>query len=481
MKKFVVVSAISLTSLTAFAQTGAILQLEGGKLDKAKTEIDKATEDPKQAAKAKTWLTKGKIYEAIASDPTGLYAKLDSNASLTAYASYKKALEVEPNGGKSAKEINDALAGEKLYRALMSQGAGRYQSKNLTDAIKMMSLAGEIMPKDTLAALYTGISAQQAKQAPLAKEQFERYMANGGKDVGVIYSLALLYRNDKEYEKAIATLDKGLKLLPGNKDLAAERVNILLSSGKMEDAVASMKELVEKDPNNVQNALNLAILYDNAATKMDSEILKLTDSAKKGGSLTKKLATEKDTLDAYNSEVTRLTAAIKKTPAKAADLKRQLADVQKRKTDGQASVAQLENQVKEESAKGTNPADLEKQAADLKAKQTTERDLAKTYYSKALAIEPANFDANYNMGVFYFNDAVQLKKVVDNMSMVDYQKTGKEVEGRVCGKFKQAQPYFEKAKATKSDDESLNENLKSLQDILKQFEEKKITCVEGAK
>ncbi len=478
MKKFVVVSAISLTSLTAMAQTGAILQLEGGKLDKAKTEIDKATEDPKQAAKAKTWLTKGRIYEAIASDPTGVYAKLDTNASLTAYAAYKKALEVEPNGGKSAKEINEALTGEKLYRALMAQGAGRYQSKNLPDAIKMMSLAGEIMPKDTLAALYTGISAQQAKDPVMAKQQFERYMANGGKDVGVIYSLASLYRNDKEYDKAIATLDKGLKLIPGNKDLGAERVNILMSSGRMDDAVASMKELVEKDPNNVQNALNLAILYDNAASKMTEQIRKLTDDAKKGGGLTKKLAAEKDALDAYNSEITRLTAAIKKTPAKAADLKRQLADAQKSKADRQATVTQLEAQVKEEAAKGVNPADLEKQAADLKQKQTEQRDLAKTYYTKALAIDPANFDANYNMGVFYFNDAVEMKKAVDNMSMADYQKNGKEVEGRVCGKFKQAQPYFDKAKATKSDDEALNENLTSLQNILKQFEEKKIACVE---
>lgn len=479
MKKIVVVLALGLTSLTALAQTSAIMQLESGKLDKAKAEIDKATEDPKQSGKAKTWLTRGRVYEAIASDPTGVYAKLDTNASLKAYESYKKALEVEPDGGKSNKEIKEALVGDKLYRALMSQGAARYQSKNFADAVKMMSLAGEVMPKDTTAALYTGISAQQAKDYGVAKTQFERYMANGGKDVGVIYSLASLYRNDKEVDKALATLDKGIERVPGNKDLSAERVNILMSSGRMEEAVAGMKQLVEKDPKNVQNVLNLAILYDNGATKMGNDINKLTEGAKKGGTLTKKLAAEKDALDAYNQEITRLTAAIKKTPAKAADLKRQLATAQASKAERQTSVTQLEAQVKEEAAKGANSADMEKQAADLKAKQAEERSLANKYYTQALAIEPANYDANYNLGIFYFNEAVELKKSVDNMSMADYQKNGKEIEGRVCGKFKQALPYWEKAKAIKSDESDLNTNLESLQNILKQFEEKKIVCVDA--
>lgn len=471
MKKIVVMLAIGLTSLSASAQVT-------GKLDDAKAKSDKAIEDPKQSGKAKTWLQRGQVYEAIATDPTGLYAKLDSNASLKAYEAYKKGLEVEPDGGKSGKDLKEALSGNNLYRALMSQGAGRYQTKNYEDAIKMMSLAGEVMPKDTTAPLYTGISAQSAKKYDVAKAEFEKYMANGGKDVGVIYSLASLYRNDKEIDKALATLDKGLTLIPGNKDLASERVNILMTSGRMEEAVASMKKLVEQDPKNVQNVLNLAILYDNGASKMTNDINKLSESAKKGEVLSKKLAGEKDALDAFNAEITRLSGAIKKTtPAKAADLKRQLATAQASKAERQASVDKLQEQVKAEQAKGTDADAIAKQLADLKAKQATEREMANKYYLQALSVDPANFDANYNLGIFYFNEAVELKKEVDNMSMADYAKSGKEVEGRVCGKFKQALPYWEKAKSVKSDDEALNENLTSLQGILKQFEEKKVECV----
>jgi tetratricopeptide (TPR) repeat protein len=483
MKKLVVASVLSLTMLVAvkpaaFGQTNALLQLQAGTLDKAKTAIDKDINDAKASAKAKTWLVRGQIYQAIANDQTGVYSKLDSNAALTAYDSYKKGLEVEANGGKSGKELTEALTSQELYNAFMRQGATRYQTKNYTDALKLMSMAGTIQPKDTLSALYSGIAAQQAQQYGPAKEHFERYAANGGKDPSVYYSLASLYRNDKEIDKAIAAIDKGLVALPNNKDLGAERVNILLSSNRMEEAVAGMKQMVDKDPTNVQNVVNLAILYDNAATKMGEEIRKLSDSSKKGVSLSKRLTTEKDALDAINGEILRLSGVIKKNP-KAADAKRQLADVQKRQVEAKTKVSEVEAQVKEEQAKGIDAAANEKKIAELQAKQTEERTKAKEYYTKALAIDPNNYDANFNMGVFYYNEGAEMNKVVGAMDMTEYNKRGKEVEGQVCGRFKQALPYFKKAKVVKADEEELNNSIQQAENILKQFEERKVVCIEA--
>ncbi len=482
MKKLVVASVLSLTMLAtvkpaAFGQTNALMQLQAGTLDKAKTAIDKDVSEGKSALKAKTWLVRGQVYQAIANDQTNVYSKLDTNAAMTAYESFKKGLEVEPNGGKSGKELTEALVSTDLYNAFMRQGAIRYQSKNYPDALKLMAMAGTINPKDTLAALYSGIAAQQAQQNSVAKEQFERYATNGGKDPSVYYSLASLYRNDKEIDKAIAAIDKGLAALPNNKDLGAERVNILLTSNRMEEAVAGMKQMVEKDPSNVQNMVNLAIIYDNAASKMGDEIRKLSDSVKKGSSVTKKLAVEKDALDAINGEIVRLTGIIKKNP-KSADAKRQLADVQKRQIEGRAKVAELEVQVKEEASKGVDAAATEKKIADLQAKQTQERNNAKEYYTKALAIEPNNFDANFNMGVFYFNEGAEMNKLTGAMDMAEYNKRGKEIEGQVCGRFKQALPYFMKAKAVKANEEELNNSIQQAENILKQFEERKVVCVD---
>jgi tetratricopeptide (TPR) repeat protein len=245
----------------------------------------------------------------------------------------------------------------------------------------------------------------------------------------------------------------------------------------MDEAIAGMKQLVEKEPNNAQNIANLAIMYDNGARNLGDEINKLGGNAKQNNSVGKKLVAEKDALNAITGEITRLTAKVKKEP-KNAEAKRQLAEVQKRQVDSKASVAQLESQAKDAASNGAAMGDNEKKVADLKQKQTEQRDLAKQYYTKALAIDPANYDANYNMGVFFYNDAVEMKKAVDNMDMAEYNKRGKEVDGQVCGKFKQALPFFTKAKTVK-EEADLTENLTNLQNILKQYEERKVVCIDS--
>jgi hypothetical protein len=73
-----------------------------------------------------------------------------------------------------------------------------------------------------------------------------------------------------------------------------------------------------------------------------------------------------------------------------------------------------------------------------------------------------------------------MKRGVDRMDMSEYSKNGKELDGKVCGKFKQALPYFTKAKSIK-DETEVNDNLTNLQNILKQYEEKKIVCIEPGK
>jgi hypothetical protein len=94
-----------------------------------------------------------------------------------------------------------------------------------------------------------------------------------------------------------------------------------------------------------------------------------------------------------------------------------------------------------------------------------------------LEIDATNYDALYNLGVFYFNEAVQLKGEVDNMNMTEYQQRGKEVEGRVCGRFKKAKPYFEKAIQVKDEAEA-KDNLTNLNGVLEQFAAKGVACIE---
>ncbi|GGB80279.1 tetratricopeptide repeat protein [Dyadobacter sediminis] len=484
MKKLFFVSALSLFSLSAFSQD-AVNKAMVDQFRKDKEKSDKDMSDAKNSAKASFWMDRAKLYENIALQGS----EVDSSAAKTALEAYKKVVELDltkkGEPGKSAKEAQNILSGgegSQLFNAFVKQGAEKYQAKNLNGALEMFTAAQEINQKDTLASLYGGIAAQQLEKKDIAKTQFEKYAANGGKDPSVFYGLAQLYRADNDFDKAIATLNKGLEMSPGNKDLKAEVVNILLASGKEDQAISELTALTTSDPNNAQNIVNLAILYDNTSAKMNQKIKelqgKLGAGSGKANSATTNLESEKGKIEVYDGEVKRISALIKKQP-KNADLKRQLAEVNAKKKESVAAIAKLEGEVKasQEAAKGSDMASLEKELADLKAKQAEASNKAVENYKKVLSIDAANYDALYNLGVFYFNEAVQLKGEVDNMNMTEYQQRGKEVEGRVCGKFKKAKPYFEKAIQSKDEAEA-KENLNTVNTVLEQFAGKGVACVE---
>jgi tetratricopeptide (TPR) repeat protein len=484
MKKLFFVSALSLFSVAAFSQD-AVNKAVVDQYRKDKEKSDKDVSDPKSSAKAAFWLERAKLYENIALQGS----EVDSSAAKTAMESYKKVVELDKTKkgepGKSAKEAENIIAGgegTQLFNAFVKQGAEKYQAKNLNGALEMFLGAQEINKKDTLASLYGGIAAQQLDKKDIAKEQFEKYAANGGKDPSVFYGLAQLYRGENNFDKAIETLNKGLAQSPGNKDLKAEVVNILLASGKEDQAINELTTLTKNDPTNAQNLVNLAILYDNTSTKANQKIKelqgKLGTGNNKASNAAKNLESEKGKIEVYDGEVKRISGLIKKQP-KNADLKRQLADVNAKKKESVAAIATLEADVKtaQEASKGNDVAGIEKELADLKAKQAEASSQAIANYKKVLEIDAANYDALYNLGVFYFNEAVQLKGEVDNMNMTEYQQRGKEVEGRVCGKFKKAKPYFEKAIQAKDEAEA-KENLTTVNGVLEQFAAKSVACVD---
>ncbi|MFN8348614.1 MAG: tetratricopeptide repeat protein [Spirosomataceae bacterium] len=477
MKKLFLLSAFGFFAVSASAQVDKLI-LEQKKKDKEKS--DKAITDPKASAKPATWLDRGKLYDEIAR----LYTEMDSSAALEAYNSFKKVIEVEAaKPGKATKDAQKYLSGgtdetgTNLGTALVKQGAEKFQIKKYEDAIKFFNVAQEVNPKDTLAPLYGAYSAMQMQKNDIAATMMESYVDKGGKDAGNFALLAQLYRVEKQNDKALKILDKGMDVLPASKaSFKAERVNVLLDMQRLEEAKTALKELIDLEPKNAQYALNLGILNDNEAGQYTGEIRKLKDASKKTASIERKIKDAEETDKVYADEVKRIGGLIAKQP-KNADLKRQKTEVETKQKENKVAWEEAKTELakaKEELAKLGDPT---AKIAELTTKQNAAREAAKEAYSKALAADPNNYDALFNMGVFYFNEAVEMKAVVDAMDMKDYNAKGKDIESKVCGKFKQSQPYFTKAKAIK-EEEQVIETMKQLDTVLKQFEEKKIPCEE---
>jgi len=473
MKRFVLPALLALTTLvmapTAFGQNAAIDKALQEEVKKAKEKSDKDITSEKSKDKAKTWLDRAKAYEEVAlRNPS-----LDSSAALVAYEAYKKAVDLDTKEGKQgkiAKEAQAALEGgaNTLYQALLTQGAAKYQAKNMRGALDLMQTASLVNPKDSTAALYTGIVAQQMDNPALARESFEKYLTAGGKDPAIYYAVSNSYKNDKNYEKAIEFIERGIVANPSNKDLKSEKINIYLISGKTEEAINNLKQSVAADPNNAQNLLILGSLYDTSAQNFTDDIRKLTEQSRKGPQIQKRIDNAKEQQALFAGEVKRLTAAIAKQP-KNPELKRQLNDVKAKEADFKVQLEQAQKELSEyQASQKTDGSDASK-LGELTAKQNEYRKLAFESYTKALQVDPANFDANFNMGVYYFNEGVLVKNRVDAMDMQMYQKDGKAVEQEAVTKFKQAMPFFEKAFEAKQEEE-VKSNLRNVYNILKQYE-----------
>ncbi|WP_394996624.1 tetratricopeptide repeat protein [Emticicia sp.] len=484
MKKIILASVMTIFTTGVFAQNAALdAQLKDAQCKTASDEIakaEKATLDAKKTLKSATWVKLAESYQEMANS-----CGKDSLASEKAYNTYKKALEIDKAaGGKGTKEIEEALTGQKLYTALMQQGAGFYNLKNFKNALSLFKLASSVNPKDTTASLYAGIVAQQGKALDEAKIYFTKFIEQGGKDVAVFYGLSELYKNDKDNAKAVEVLKKGIQANPKDKDLQSSLINAYLSGGMMGEAIENMKQMIASTPNNPENAKNLAeniknlgTLYENEAEEYVKKTRPLesqmTQIGKEKAEAEKDLAMSDQKKTAQEEELKRLNDRLKKEPKNAASIKASIASVTQLVATSNTEIEVYKQKIAKLTASAQNNSSKEAELKTLKAKETELKDLAASNYKKALEIDPNNYDANYNIAVFYFNQAVVVKGTVDKMDMKTYNEKGKAIEEQVCGTFNQAKVYFDKCKSLKPDDQDLVGNMESLKGVLEQCAKRK--------
>jgi tetratricopeptide (TPR) repeat protein len=260
MKKIIFLILFNLAAAGAFAQGGAVTSAvsfqQQGILDKAKEQIDKATVHEKTKGKAKTWYYRGEIYRGIAADQTGIYSKLDTNATVVAYEAFKKATEVEP-GSSFAKKAEDGLKQMHFYA-----GAQKYKNADYAGALELFKQATNANPQDTLPLLYAGITAQQLKEYDQAAQNFEKLIEVGTGMPDIYTTLASIYRSQNKNDQALAVLKKGTQKFPEDKALKSEEFNFYISTGRTAEAKANLEEAIKREPTNATYHLNYGLLSE---------------------------------------------------------------------------------------------------------------------------------------------------------------------------------------------------------------------------
>src|SRR5690606_39837282 len=179
MQKFLFVFVFVFASTIALAQNSNVRKAESAKakgdLPEAMQLIEEATKHDKTKDDPKTWYTKATIHEAMLFGSEGEI--LDINQLGKTIEAYEKTKEVAGGSGTYAIFSDQRL--EAIWGQFLNTGAQAYQSQEYEEALKSFEIAAQVMPEDTTAYLYAGISAQQAELWDKAAQNYYKLMDLG--------------------------------------------------------------------------------------------------------------------------------------------------------------------------------------------------------------------------------------------------------------------------------------------------------------
>ena len=344
----------SLVSAQTSAVTNAILNQRTGLLDKARADIDKAIVNEKTSIKAKTWYTRGEIYQGMLESP--IYSKqLQAGEGLQkAFESFNKTIELDTKTGEFGKQAVTKM--DNLYGRAFNDAVTSYNAKDYDKAIASYKLASQIKPQDTTAVLYSAYASEAKQDFPAAKASYNHLLAMNYKSVTLYSRLFQMAKQENNQAEAAKILQQALLAYPTNKGFMLEDLNMSLAGGKGEDALGKINKSIAADPSNSNLYAVRGSMYD-----------------------------------------------------------------QQKKTE-----------------------------------------LAVADYKKAVELDPKNFDAQFNLGVYNYNKAADFYTKASKMDLKTYQISGKksEVEGKRF--FEAAVPYFERAVELQPNDRNTLTSLKKI-------------------
>jgi tetratricopeptide (TPR) repeat protein len=279
MKKAVLVLALTSISSFSIAQNKNVVSAinylgyfnkdkNPDDLSEAKKYIDLATEHEETKTKAKMWINRAQIYQAISDNSKDeKISALSPNPLDEAAKAYQLTMKYDD------KKAYPEAKGNLMYCAnsFLNSGVAFFNAKDYGKAVdcfeKSIVINKESFSKiDSNAIFNAALAADRGNMTDKAKNYFQQLidMNYGGAEEGSRnYSmLAAIYSKEKNDDKYLATIAAGRKAFPNDKDLIIEELNYYLKAGKDKEALANLELAIKNDPNNQTLHFALGTIYD---------------------------------------------------------------------------------------------------------------------------------------------------------------------------------------------------------------------------
>lgn len=253
-----------------------------GKLQEAYDAINEALADAEVAAEAKSWVSKGEIYNEIANQMVLARQLGTGNEGLPAIANpaldAAEALTKAYNMAEKKYEKSDALKALRVTQGNLSNfGIFAYEDQNFEAAyasfeqvIKSHALLQDGKEASALDVeddynnqLYiTGLAALNARKVAEATDYFQK-LYDIKYDKPAIYEALYKAKMDSNDSNAYTYLEEGRKRYPDDISLLFAEINHFLRENKLDELIDKIQKAIEKEPDNVSLYSTLGNVYDN--------------------------------------------------------------------------------------------------------------------------------------------------------------------------------------------------------------------------
>lgn len=281
MRKLILTLAlVGIATTIAFGQKKAVRHAERnlrrGNLQEALTDIEAAVKDSETGKNSDTYMIKGKILTSqFALDSTNTATTVESGRN--AFDAFTQAMEMEnmDSTSKVGKEIYqeyaqglpDNLQGQGVYKlktATVNKAISRYEQDDLELAHEFFSLAADIDPADTSIVFNAGYTANSTENYDAAKKYLTWLLDEPeyNKLNAYYFLIQIASTQEENPEEAYRLVKEARKEYPEDKGLSEYEIQLLLQLEKTGEAMASIKETLEKNPENAAIRLRYGYLKE---------------------------------------------------------------------------------------------------------------------------------------------------------------------------------------------------------------------------
>lgn len=287
MKKFFLLIAAVSISLGAMAQKGKVTSalsfIDQGELEKAKEALDQALVNESTINWFNTYFAKGKLCQAAYDSDKPNVKAFYADPLAEAYASYEKAMELDPKGTVKKKIITNFIYNS-LAVSLYNQGGTRFEAKDFAGALTSFETQIKITESDKFAGVVdtgmyynAGLAAVNAGKNAEAVKYFEKCVEMKYLGVTPYLQLTECYQVMKDTAKAESILTSLSSKFPNDKNVILNIIDFYIKAGKNAEAQKYIKDAKVTDPNNSSLYFAAGIIYLNE-NKYDDAITELTKS-----------------------------------------------------------------------------------------------------------------------------------------------------------------------------------------------------------